>query len=222
MLKTIKQDINAILNFDPAARSFIDVLFTYPGLHALILHRISHWLWRHKIKFIARLISYLSRAFTNIEIHPAAKIGYACFIDHGIGVVIGETSEIGNNVTLYQGVTLGGTQMHRGNRHPKIMDNVILGAGAKILGPITVHQGARVGSNAVVLKDVEDNTAVIGIPAKVIPQQSSQFKSYAEEPHNNNDALTKSHTLMLQEINSLKSRLEKLEKEISDLHKNSK
>ncbi len=168
MFKTLNYDLERILNEDPAAKSKIEVLLLYPCVHAMIAYRISHFLYIHKRFFLARLISQLSRFFTGIEIHPGAKIGKGLFIDHGMGVVIGETAEIGDNVTLYHGVTLGGTGKDKGKRHPTIEDNVMIGTGAKVLGPIIVHKNAKVGANAVVLKDVPEGSTAVGCSAKNI------------------------------------------------------
>lgn len=154
MFKQLKQDIKAVFDRDPAARNVLEVLTTYPGFHAIVMHRLAHGLWQKELKGTARAISAFSRFVTGIEIHPAAKIGQGFFIDHGMGVVIGETAEIGDDVTLYHGVTLGGTTWDKGKRHPTLEDGVIVGAGAKILGPFTVGKNAKVGSNAVVTKAV--------------------------------------------------------------------
>lgn len=166
--KDLKDDINAVFSRDPAARNSLEVLLTYPGIHALILHRGAHSLWQHDHKFAARAISYGSRMMTGIEIHPAAKIGKRFFIDHGMGVVIGETAEIGNDVTLYHGVTLGGVSWNNGKRHPTLEDGVIVGAGAKVLGPFTVGKNAKIGSNAVVVKPVPANATMVGSAARMI------------------------------------------------------
>ena len=166
--KDLKEDIEAVFNRDPAARNSMEVLLTYPGIHALILHRGAHCLWNNEQKFAARAISYGSRIMTGIEIHPAAKIGKRFFIDHGVGVVIGETAEIGNDVTLYHGVTLGGVSWNNGKRHPTLEDGVIVGAGAKVLGPFTVGKGAKIGSNAVVVKPVPAGATMIGSAARMI------------------------------------------------------
>ena len=166
--KDLKEDIDAVFNRDPAARNSLEVLLTYPGIHALILHRSAHSLWHHDYKFAARAISYGSRMMTGIEIHPAAKIGKRFFIDHGMGVVIGETAEIGNDVTLYHGVTLGGVSWNNGKRHPTLEDGVIVGAGAKVLGPFTVGKNAKIGSNAVVVKPVPANATMVGSAARMI------------------------------------------------------
>lgn len=167
MFKTLREDIKAVFERDPAARSTLEVLICYPGLHAVTLHRVSHWFWTHDWKLVARMLSQLTRFFTGIEIHPGAKLGRRFFIDHGMGVVIGETSEIGDNVTIYHGVTLGGTSWKKEKRHPTLGDNVVVGAGAKILGPIVVGENSRIGSGSVVVKDVPPNSVVVGVPGKV-------------------------------------------------------
>lgn len=168
MFKRLNYDLERVLNEDPAAKSKIEVFLLYPCIHALVAYRIAHFLYLNKRFFLARLISQLSRFFTGIEIHPGAKIGKGLFIDHGMGVVIGETAEVGDNVTLYHGVTLGGTGKDIGKRHPTIEDNVLIGTGAKVLGPITVGKGAKIGSNAVVLKNVPAKATAVGSPAKNI------------------------------------------------------
>ncbi|CAM3346901.1 serine O-acetyltransferase [Halomonas lysinitropha] len=168
MLERLREDINSVFARDPAARNFLEVLTNYPGLHALLLHRCGHWLWRKNLKWLARTLSSFSRWLTGIEIHPGATIGRRFFIDHGMGVVIGETAEVGDDVTLYQGVTLGGTSWNQGKRHPTLEDGVIIGAGAKILGPFSVGAGAKIGSNAVVTKEVPAGATVVGIPGKVV------------------------------------------------------
>jgi len=167
-IKIIKEDIACVFERDPAARNVLEVLTAYPGIHAIIFHRISHGLWRWKVKWLARVISNLARWLTGIEIHPGATIGRRFFIDHGMGVVIGETAEIGNDCTIYHGVTLGGTSWNKGKRHPTLLDFVVIGAGAKVLGPITVGMAARVGSNAVVVKDVPEEATVVGVPGRII------------------------------------------------------
>ncbi|WP_201594465.1 serine O-acetyltransferase [Psychrobacter vallis] len=166
--KDLKEDIDAVFNRDPAARNSLEVILTYPGIHALILHRGAHCLWNHEQKLAARVISYGSRIITGIEIHPAAKIGRRFFIDHGVGVVIGETAEIGNDVTLYHGVTLGGVSWNNGKRHPTLEDGVTVGAGAKVLGPFTVGKNAKIGSNAVVVKPVPAGATMVGSAARMI------------------------------------------------------
>jgi len=168
MFQRIRDDIRSVFERDPAARSTLEVLLTYPGLHAVWSHRVAHRLWRWRLKLLARLLSQLTRWFTGIEIHPGATIGNRFFIDHGMGVVIGETAEIGDGCTLYHGVTLGGTSWERAKRHPTLGENVVVGAGAKILGPITLGDNARVGSNSVVVKDVPANATVVGIPGRIV------------------------------------------------------
>ncbi len=168
--KDLKEDIDAVFKRDPAARNSLEVILTYPGIHALILHRGAHYLWNHEQKLAARVISYGSRIVTGIEIHPAAKIGRRFFIDHGVGVVIGETAEIGDDVTLYHGVTLGGVSQNNGKRHPTLEDGVTVGAGAKVLGPFAVGKNAKIGSNAVVVKPVPANATMVGSAARMISE----------------------------------------------------
>lgn len=168
MFARMQNDIKAVFDRDPAARSVPEVMFCYPGLHAIWFYRVAHWFWLHEQYFIGRLISHLGRFFTGIEIHPGATIGKGFFIDHGMGVVIGETAEIGDNVTLYHGVTLGGVSWEKVKRHPTLEDNVVVGSGAKILGPFTVGRGSKVGSNSVVVKEVPPNSTVVGIPGRVV------------------------------------------------------
>ncbi|MCZ7656216.1 MAG: serine O-acetyltransferase [Rhodocyclaceae bacterium] len=164
----MREDIACVFDRDPAARNTWEVLTCYPGLHALVIHRFTHWLWGHGLKWLARWISHFSRWFTGIEIHPGATIGRRFFIDHGMGVVIGETALIGDDCTLYHGVTLGGTSWNKGKRHPTLERGVVIGAGAKVLGPITLGEEAKVGSNAVVVRDVPAGATAVGIPARII------------------------------------------------------
>lgn len=173
MIKQLKEDIKAVFSRDPAARNTFEVITTYPGIHALAMHRVAHELWKKNYKVTARSLSAFSRFTTGIEIHPGAKIGRRFFIDHGMGVVIGETAEIGDDVTLYHGVTLGGTTWKQGKRHPTLEDGVIVGAGAKILGPFTVGKNAKIGSNAVVTKAVPENVTAVGNPARYIYKNST-------------------------------------------------
>ncbi len=168
MFSRLKQDIKAVFDRDPAARSVLEVIFCYPGLHAIWFYRVSNWLWRHELFFLGRFCSHLGRFFTGIEIHPGATIGKGFFIDHGMGVVIGETAEIGDNVTLYHGVTLGGVSWEKTKRHPTLGDNVVVGSGAKVLGPFTVGKDSKIGSNSVVVKEVPPNSTVVGIPGRVV------------------------------------------------------
>lgn len=167
MFKRMKEDIDVVFEQDPAARSVFEVVLTYSGLHAIWNHRIAHSLYKNKFFFLARLVSQISRFFTGIEIHPGAKIGRRFFIDHGMGVVIGETCEIGDNVTVYQGVTLGGTGKEKGKRHPTIKDNALIATGAKVLGSITIGENSKIGAGSVVLHEVPPNSTVVGIPGKV-------------------------------------------------------
>ncbi|MDQ0150520.1 serine O-acetyltransferase EpsC [Eubacterium multiforme] len=175
MFKNLKYDLNRILEEDPAARSKIEVFLLYPCVNALIVYRLAHKLYNHKFFFLARLISQLSRFFTGIEIHPGAKIGKGLFIDHGMGVVIGETAEVGDNVTIYHGVTLGGTGKDKGKRHPTVGNNVIIGAGAKVLGPIYIGDNVKIGANSVVLKNINNNSTAVGIPAKIIKKTEAKI-----------------------------------------------
>ena len=172
MFSRLREDIACVFDRDPAARNTWEVLTCYPGLHALVIHRFTHWLWGHGLKWLARWISHFSRWFTGIEIHPGATIGRRFFIDHGMGVVIGETALIGDDCTLYHGVTLGGTSWNKGKRHPTLERGVVIGAGAKVLGPITLGEEAKVGSNAVVVRDVPAGATAVGIPARIIEDRS--------------------------------------------------
>ncbi len=168
MFRRLREDIRAVFERDPAARSVPEIIFCYPGLHAIWFHRIARWFWTRRIYFLGRLISHIGRALTGIEIHPGAALGKAFFIDHGMGIVIGETSEIGDHVTLYHGVTLGGTTWQKGKRHPTIGNNVVVGAGAKILGPVIIGDNTRIGANSVVISTIPSNSVVVGIPGKVV------------------------------------------------------
>jgi serine O-acetyltransferase len=168
MLKTIRNDVQSVLERDPAARNVLEVLLCYSGLHAIWAHRLSHKLWKSGFKLLARWISQTTRGITGIEIHPGATLGQNFFIDHGMGVVIGETAEVGNNVTIYHGVTLGGTSSKKIKRHPTLEDNVVVGAGAKVLGAITIGKGSRIGANAVVVKSTPSNSVIIGVPGQVL------------------------------------------------------
>jgi len=184
MFRRIREDISCVFDRDPAARNSFEVLTAYPGVHAIIIHRMSHGLWNMGLKWLARFLSHFARWITGIEIHPGVKIGRRFFIDHGMGVVIGETAEIGDDCTLYHGVTLGGTTWNKGKRHPTLANNVVVGAGAKVLGPITLAEGARVGSNAVVVKDVPAGATVVGIPGRIVAvrdETDEHRKAFAEK-----------------------------------------
>jgi len=221
MFDQLRNDIKVVLERDPAARSKWEVLFAYPGIHALIFHRAAHWLWKKDLYALARFTSHISRFLTSIEIHPAAKIGEGVFIDHGVGVVIGETAEVGDNVTLYQGVTLGGTSLEKTKRHPTLEEGVIVGAGAKILGPMTVGKNARIGSNAVVLSPVPENATMLGIPAKVVQTGEAKpsvdnFCAYGMDTTDMPDPVARSLEGMFDMVCGLRSRVEDLEKELTE------
>lgn len=211
MFKTLKEDIEVVFEQDPAARSYLEVILTYSGLHAIWAHRIAHALFKRKFYFLARVISQISRFFTGIEIHPGAKIGRRLFIDHGMGVVIGETCEIGDNVTLYQGVTLGGTGKEKGKRHPTIKDNALIATGAKVLGSITIGENSKIGAGSVVLKDVPPNSTVVGIPGRIVVQNGKKIKkdlNHRDLPDPIADRLRE----MEQEIKRLREEIENLRK----------
>lgn len=207
----MKDDIRSVFDRDPAARSTVEIMLAYPGLHAIWGHRITHYLWKHNLKLPARWLSHLFRFLTGIEIHPGATIGRRFFIDHGMGVVIGETAEVGENVTLYHGVTLGGTSLEKGKRHPTLEDNVVVGAGAKILGAITVGAGSRIGANAVVVKEVPPNSVVIGVPGQVVvrsrPQSAAPDLNHSVMP----DAIGVTITALLNRVEQLETRLESID-----------
>ena len=181
MFDTIKEDIQVVFDRDPAARSALETLIACPGLHAILLHRVNHWLWNKKLYLVGRTGSHIARFLTGIEIHPGATIGRRFFIDHGMGVVIGETTEIGDDCSIYHGVTLGGTTWNKGKRHPTLMNNVVIGAGAKVLGPITLGEGSRVGSNAVVVKDTPPGATVVGVPGHVVVKKKSDEQNARRE-----------------------------------------
>jgi serine O-acetyltransferase len=176
VFQNLKEDIKVIFEQDPAARNYFEVILTYSGLHAIWAHRVAHTLHKSKFYFLARVVSQISRFFTGIEIHPGATIGKRLFIDHGMGVVIGETCEIGDNVTIYQGVTLGGTGKDKGKRHPTVQDNVLISSGAKVLGAITIGENAKVGAGSVVLQNVPANSTVVGIPGRIVIQDGVKVK----------------------------------------------
>lgn len=209
MFKTLKEDIQTVFNKDPAARSVAEVISCYPGLHALWLHRIAHFLWRHRLRLLARLLSQLNRFLTSIEIHPAARVGRRFFIDHGAGVVIGETSEIGDDVLMYQGVVLGGTTLKKEKRHPTIGNNVVIGTGAIVLGAITVGDGARIGSGSVVIRPVPPRATVVGIPGRVVEDRRRPLTSleHGKLP----DPVAEAIRLVLKEQDKLEERLQNLE-----------
>ena len=176
MLDIIKEEIDVVFERDPAARTVLETIFTCPGFQAIVFHRFNHWLWNKKLRLLARLMAHIARFMTGIEIHPGARIGRRFFIDHGMGIVIGETSEIGDDVSIYHGVTLGGTNWNKGKRHPTLKNNVVVGAGAKILGPITISNGVRIGCNAVVVKNIPPDATVVGVPGHVVVKKDSTDK----------------------------------------------
>ncbi|GER67281.1 serine acetyltransferase [Weizmannia acidilactici] len=220
MFKRLKEDIEVVFDQDPAARTYFEVILTYSGLHAIWAHRIAHFFYKKKFFFIARVISQLSRFLTGIEIHPGAQIGRRFFIDHGMGVVIGETCEIGDNVTVYQGVTLGGTGKEKGKRHPTIKDNVLIATGAKVLGSITVGENSKIGAGSVVLKDVPPNSTVVGIPGRVVVQNGVKIKK--DLKHNElPDPVADRLKSMQKEIDALRGELERLKKEGAQVYEHS-
>ncbi|MAZ03727.1 MAG: serine O-acetyltransferase [Sneathiella sp.] len=228
MFKHISEEISCVMERDPAARSRIEVALLYQGFHAVVLHRLAHWLWERNWRLLARLLSQFSRFLTGIEIHPGAKIGRKFFIDHGMGVVVGETADIGDNVTLYHDVTLGGvapsidSDAQRGvKRHPTLQDGVIIASGAQIIGPITVGKCARVGANSVVLKDVPDHTTVVGVPARAVSASKKdrldeRFAAYGVGNHDLPDPVFKVMDGLLDKVQSLSMRVEELEQERRD------
>ena len=215
----IKADFNAVFERDPAARSKLEVILCYPGFHAIIIHRIAHFLWVNDFKLIARVISHINRFLTGIEIHPGAKIGKGFFIDHGMGVVIGETAEIEDNVTLYHGVTLGGVSLEKKKRHPTVKKNVVIGAGAKVLGPFTVGENSRIGANSVVVKEVPPNSTVVGIPGKVVKKEKLNVMGVDLEHHLLPDPLVEAIKAILQEMSDMKSEIEELRRKLKELEK---
>jgi len=210
LFKTLREDIRTVFAEDPAARNILEVVFLYPGLHALWCHRVAHWLWEHRLRFLGRLLSHCARFLTGIEIHPGAKIGRRFFIDHGMGVVIGETAEIGNDVLIYQGVVLGGTTLQKKKRHPTIGNNVVIGSAAILLGPITVGDGARIGANSVVVGSVPPGAVVVGVPGRVVEDRQRTAAMPLE--HNKlPDPFSEAVRLILKEQHSLDERMRKLE-----------
>lgn len=203
----IKKDIDAVFNRDPAATSLLDIIFSYPGFHAILCHRFIHILWEKRVPFIPRLLSHICRFFTGIEIHPGVKIGEGFFIDHGMGVVIGETTEIGDNVIIFQGVTLGGTGKERGKRHPTVGNSVVIGAGAKVLGAITIGDNVKIGANSVVLKSVSKNSTVVGVPGKVIKTEDRYFSDRMLNHTDIPDPIAERIEAMEEEIKRLKEKL---------------
>ncbi|CAH2031455.1 serine O-acetyltransferase [Trichlorobacter ammonificans] len=218
MFSRIRDDIRSVFDRDPAARSSLEVFFCYPGLHAVWFHRLAHWCWTRECYFLGRLTSHLSRFLTGIEIHPGAKIGKRFFIDHGMGVVIGETAEIGDDVTLYHGVTLGGVTWDKVKRHPTLEDKVVIGSGAKVLGPFTVGKGAKIGSNSVVVKEVPPNATVVGIPGKVVMAQEAAKEGRPDLEHGKlPDPSATAIACLFDQVRSLEQKYEALQKEHDEL-----
>jgi len=214
MFERMRKDIKVIFERDPAARSVVEILFCYPGFHVMRFHHVAHWLWTHEFRFLARFLSHISRSLTGIEIHPGATIGEGFFIDHGMGVVIGETAEIGKNVTMYHGVTLGGTSWKKGKRHPTIGENVIIGANAAILGAIRVGENSKIGSGSVVNREVPPNSTVVGIPGRVVFREGNVYNDptgIAGTP----DPEGKAIQCLTEQVMSLERRLEEFEKRLS-------
>lgn len=217
MFGRIRREIQVVFERDPAARSTLEVLLCYPGLKALLYHRIAHWLWARNFKLLARCISQISRFLTQIEIHPGATIGEGCFIDHGSGVVIGETAEIGDNVTIYQGVTLGGTGKEKGKRHPTIGENVVIGNGARVLGSFTVGANSRIGAGAVVLREVPAHCTVVGNPGRIVQKNGRRVEllDHVQLP----DPVANMFDALQKELHELHRRIETLESENKTLRK---
>jgi len=213
LISRIREDIKTVFREDPAARSTLEVILCYPGLHAIWFHRISNWLWNKGLTTLARFLSQIAKFFTNIEIHPGAKIGRRFFIDHGSGVVIGETSEIGEDVLVYQGVVLGGTSLEKAKRHPTIGDKVVIGAGAILLGPIKVSKGARIGAGSVVIKDVPENSTVVGVPGRIVVSKQLKRVSGIDLDHN------KLPDPIIEVVHRLEKRIESLEEKIIENEK---
>ena len=210
MLEKVKKDLNAVFRHDPAARSKLEVVLTYSGFHALVMYRFAHFLYLHRWRLAARMVSQFAKFLTGVEIHPAARIGTGVVIDHGEGVVIGETAEVGNNVLIYQGVTLGGTGKDKGKRHPTVCDNVMISAGAKVLGPFTVGKGAKIGAGSIVLKEVPPNATVVGVPARVVRINGERVDDLDQTLP---DPVTEECEALCDKIAALTARVEKLERE---------
>ncbi|HLH08156.1 MAG TPA: serine O-acetyltransferase [Terriglobales bacterium] len=215
-LDWVREDIASVLENDPAATSTFQVVVCYSGLHALWAYRLNHWFWNHDFRLLARWLSQVARWFTGIEIHPAAQVGRRLFIDHGMGVVIGETTVIGDDVTLYQGVTLGGTGKEHGKRHPTIGNGVVIGAGAKVLGNILVGDNSRVGAGSVVLRNVPDNSTVVGVPAHIVFRDGKRV--VITDPKQINDPLSEALAVVATQVRELKEKVRKLEGGVADDH----
>lgn len=207
----MREDVQAVFHNDPAARTTLEVILAYPGVHAIWLHRFAHWLWNHRLKLVARIVSEVSRFFTGIEIHPGATIGRRLFIDHGMGVVMGETTEIGDDVLIYQGVTLGGTSLKKEKRHPTIEDHVMVSAGASVIGPVRIGRGSRIGAGAVVVSSAPPYSTIVGIPGKVIEGESAR-QDVAELEHGHlPDPVARAINNLVEKMNRLGVRMEEIE-----------
>lgn len=209
MLSLIREDVTNVMEHDPAAKSRLEVFLCYSGLHAVWFYRMNHWLWNHGLFLVARFLSQVARWLTGIEIHPGAKIGRRLFIDHGMGAVIGETAIVGDDVTLYQGVTLGGTGKEHGQRHPTLEDEVVVGGGAKILGNIVIGRNSRIGAGSVVLRNVPDNSTVVGVPGHIIFREGKRV--IITDPKQINDPLSEALASVISEVNKLRERVQRLE-----------
>jgi serine O-acetyltransferase len=225
IFQDLREDIQSVLARDPAARTSVEVVLCYPGFQAIATYRVAHWLWQRNWKLLARFLSNVARTITGIEIHPAARIGKRLFIDHGMGVVVGATAEIGDDCTLYQGVTLGGTALHKGKRHPTLGNQVIVGSGAQVLGGFTVGDGARIGANAVAVSEVPAHTTVVGIPAKPVNKPpvlveetpaSDPFLPYGTPCGDSPDPVARSIAGVMDEVAALRARLAELERQMAD------
>lgn len=215
MFGRLRRDIQAVFDRDPAAKSVLEVLLCYPGLHAILMHRVAHTFYKKRLFFLARLVSHISRFLTGIEIHPGAKIGEGLFIDHGAGVVIGETAEIGDNVTIYQGVTLGGTGKEKGKRHPTIGNNVVISTGAKILGSFTIGDNSKIGAGSVVLGPVPPNSTVVGVPGRVVARAGQRLDVADELRHDLlPDPVAEMFQCMIKNVAELEKRVQELEKQL--------
>ena len=225
MFARLREDIASVFDRDPAARNAWEVITLYPGFHALVGHRLAHWFWQRRLRWFGRLVSHLTRGLTGIEIHPGATIGRRFFIDHGMGVVIGETAEVGEDCTLYHGVTLGGTSWNKGKRHPTLQNGVVVGAGAKVIGPITIGAGARIGSNAVVVRDVPPGATAVGIPARIILDEGDKsreekaaklgFSAYAVTKED--DPVSKAIEGLLDHSNDIDRRIDLIQQQLEEL-----
>ena len=211
MFEQLKEDYRVIFDRDPAVRSGMEIIFCYPGFHAVVIYRLAHRLWRSRLYFLGRLLSHIGRFLTGVEIHPGARIGKGFFIDHGMGVVIGETAEIGDNCTLYHGVTLGGTSWAKEKRHPTLGDNVVVGSGAKILGPFRVGDNCRIGSNSVVVKEVPNDCTVVGVPGRIVLVEGKKVEARADLDHNElPDPVAKVINCLMDQVRSLEKQVKQL------------